>query len=173
MYSCQVPNQNSQVSIARPGVIPYVRWFARYPVPDNVEMGSDHGNCWLLRHCNSWEVLNKNIKTAKRWAFIYSTNSAQVCQACVSGPAGETDVDNCIWKFIPRFSRWIIFHLQTCENSSFTLRFPVDSGRSWCHKSKLRQVWNVQRSFLCTEQHPSRPLGVPWPSPPWRSFDQI
>jgi len=49
-------------------------FFTWYPVPDQVEMGNDHGNCWLLRHCNSWEV----------------------CQACVSGPAGETDVDNCL-----------------------------------------------------------------------------
>ena len=29
---------------------------ARYPVPDQVEMGNDHGNCWLLRHCDNWEV---------------------------------------------------------------------------------------------------------------------
>merc|ERR1739842_133682 len=49
-------------------------FFTWYPVPDQVEMGNDHANCWLLRHCNSWEV----------------------CQACVSGPAGETDVDNCL-----------------------------------------------------------------------------
>ena len=54
----------------------------------------------------------------------------------------------------------------------FLLHFevPVDSGWSLCHKSKLRQVWNVQRSFLCTEQHPS---SLAKPRPPWRSFDQI
>ena len=35
----------------------------------------------------------------------------QVCQACVSGPAGGTDVDNCLWKFIPWSSPWIRYHL--------------------------------------------------------------
>ena len=66
---------------------------SRYPVPDQVEMGNDHGNCWLLRHCNSWEVSNHILSPEKRGKIICST---QVCQACVSGPAGGTDVDNCL-----------------------------------------------------------------------------
>ena len=83
LTSRPIPNQNEAM-----------QWYPRYPVPDQVEMGNDHGNCWLLYHCDTWEVSNKNIGRKKKISI--STNSAQVCQACVSGPAGGTDVDDCV-----------------------------------------------------------------------------
>ena len=124
---------------------------ARYPVPDNVEMGNDHGNCWLLRHCDSWEVSKKNIYSAKRWDFLSVQATLPRCVKRVS----RAPLEKPMWTiaYENSFLHSLVELDITCESSSFTLRFLVNSGWSLCHKSKLRQVWNVQRSFLCTEQH--------------------
>ena len=100
---------------------------SRYPVPDQVEMGNDHGNCWLLRHCNSWEVSNHICRRKKEEKLFVQLRFAKpVSRGLLAEPMWTIACEN---SFLDPLVELDI----TC---SFTLSFPVDYGWSLSHNSK-------------------------------------